>query len=107
MVAGLDEMHRLSKESVERMMASFGAVSRGWQTLAVEMTEVSKKAFEANSSHLGQLLAVRTLDKAVELQSDYARTAYQGLVAEASKVNGMVVDMAKEAVKPFEVLKTA
>ena len=107
MVTGFDEIQRLSQEGVERMMASFGAFSKGWQTLAVEMTEVSKKAFEANSSYVEQLLAVRTLDKAVEVQTDYARAAYQGLVAETSKVNGLVVDMAKEAVKPFEVLETA
>lgn len=106
MVTSFDDVQKLSKESLERAVASFGAVQKGFQALAAEMTEASQKAFAANTAYVERLVAARTLDRAVEVQSDYARTAYEALVAEAGKVNGLLVDMAKGAVKPYEVVKT-
>lgn len=106
MWTGFHDYQQLSKESVERTLAAIGAVSKGVSALTVEMTEASRKAFTANASYLERLAGARTLDKAVEVQTDYARTAYETLVSETSRVNGLVVDMAKEAAKPFTIIKT-
>lgn len=105
MLTNFEDVQKLSKESVERALASLGAVSKGLHALAAEMTEVSQKAFAVNSAYVEQLLAARTLDRAVEVQADYARSTYESLVAEATRVNGIVVDMAKDAVKPYEIVK--
>ena len=43
------------------------------------------------------------------MQTEYAKTAYEGFVAEASKLGELYADLAKESYKPFETLiaKTA
>jgi hypothetical protein len=50
------------------------------------------------------LFGVKSLDKAIEVQTEYAKTAYEGFVAKASKIGELYADLAKETYKPFEVL---
>ena len=47
---------------------------------------------------------MKTLDKALEIQSDYAKSAYEGYVAFASKVGELVTDLARESAKPYEAI---
>jgi hypothetical protein len=47
-------------------------------------------------------MGAKSLDKAVEIQSEYARDAYEALVAQTTRIGGIVTDMAKESCKPFE-----
>jgi hypothetical protein len=47
---------------------------------------------------------VKSVDKAIEVQTEYAKTAYEGFVAKASKIGELYADLAKETYKPFETL---
>ncbi len=47
---------------------------------------------------------MKSLEKAIELQTEYAKTAYEGFVAEATKISEMYADLAKESYKPFEAM---
>ena len=38
------------------------------------------------------------------MQTEYAKTAYEGFVAKASKISELYADLAKETYKPFESL---
>ena len=49
-----------------------------------------------------KLFGVKSFDKALEVQSEYAKSAYEGFVAEATKIGELYADFAKEAYKPFE-----
>jgi hypothetical protein len=53
-----------------------------------------------------KLFGAKSLDKAIEIQADYAKTAYEGFVAEATKIGELYVDLAKESYKPFEAYMT-
>ncbi len=103
MLNGFDELQKLSKEGMDRAMISIGAWSKGVQAITAEVTEGSKRAYEANSAFVQDLMGARTLDRAIEVQTGYAKSAYETLVAQTTKLNEMWVDMTKDAVKPFEV----
>ena len=45
-----------------------------------------KKSFEDGSAALEKLFGAKSLEKAIEIQSDYAKSAYEGFVAEATKM---------------------
>jgi hypothetical protein len=47
---------------------------------------------------------VKSLDKALEVQTDYAKTAYETFVAESQKIAGMYTELAKQTFKPLEGL---
>jgi hypothetical protein len=48
------------------------------------------------------LLGVKSLEKAVEVQSEYAKTAVQDYVAYATKLGELYADLTKEAFKPYD-----
>jgi hypothetical protein len=102
MIKNFDEIQNASKESMDATMRSFGALSKASQAIAAEVADYSKKSFEDGTKVLEQLLGVRSLDKAIEIQTDYAKTAYEGFVAQATKIGELYADLAKETYKPFE-----
>jgi hypothetical protein len=104
MINGFEDIQKLGQDNVDVALKSVGAVSKGFQAIAVEAADYSKRAFEAGSSAFEKLLAAPSLDKAVEVQSDFARTAYEGYVGQVTKVGTLVAEMAKDAYKPYETL---
>jgi hypothetical protein len=102
MIKNFDEIQNASKESMDATMRSFGALSKASQAIAAEVADYSKKSFEDGTKVLEQLLGARSLDKAIEIQTDYAKTAYEGFVSQATKIGELYADLAKETYKPFE-----
>lgn len=104
MVKNFEDLQQVSKENMDVAMKSIGAVSKSAQAIMVEVTDYSKKAFEEGTSALEKLFGAKSLEKAIELQTEYAKSAYEGFVAEATKLSELYADLAKESYKPFETL---
>jgi hypothetical protein len=102
MFKNFDDMQKVSKDSMDVAMKSFGAFSKASQTIAAELADYSKKSFEDGTKVMERLLGAKSLDKAIEIQADYAKTAYEGFVAQATKMGELYTDFAKETYKPFE-----
>jgi hypothetical protein len=98
----LDDVQKIGKDNVDATLKSFGATSKAMQAIAAEVTNYSKKSFEDGTAALERLLGAKSLEKAIEVQSDYVKTAYEGFVAQATKMGELYADLAKEAYKPFE-----
>ncbi len=101
-VKGFEDIQKLGKDNMELTMKSFGAVSKGLQAIAVEVADYSKKSFEDGSATFEKLIGAKSLEKAIEIQSEYAKTAYEGFVAGATRIGELYADMAKELYRPFE-----
>jgi hypothetical protein len=102
MVKNFEDLQTVGKDNVEATLKSFGAFSKSGQAIAVEVADYSKKSFEQGTAALEKLFGVKSFDKAFEVQADYAKTAYEGFVAQASKLGELYADLAKETYKPFE-----
>ncbi|MCS0496671.1 phasin family protein [Ancylobacter mangrovi] len=98
----MDEIQKLGKDNLDIAMKSFGTMSKGVQAIAVEVADYSKKSFEEGTAAAEKLFGAKTLDKAVEIQSDYFKNAYEGFVAQATKMGELYADLAKETYKPYE-----
>ena len=97
-----EDLQQVSKENMDNALKSFGALSKTGQAIAVEVADYSKKSFEDSTAAIEKLFGVKSLDKAIEVQTAYAKSAYEGFVAEATKIGELYADFAKEAFKPFE-----
>ena len=102
MLKNFEDFQKLGKDNMDTCMKQFGTVSKGFQTIATEFADYSKKSFEHGSAAFEKLLGAKSLEKAIEIQSDYVKTAYEGFVAEAAKMGELYTDLAKETYKPFE-----
>jgi hypothetical protein len=58
---------------------------KGLQAIGARVTDYSKRAFEDASRAFEQLVGAKSLESVVEIQSQYAKKAYDTWVAEASK----------------------
>lgn len=92
----------LTKHNNDTAMKSLSLISKGMQELASGAADYSKKSLEQGTEALEKMFAARSLEKAMEIQSDYMKTAYESFIAESNRVSELCADVAKEVYKPFE-----
>ena len=97
-----DQMQKMSKDSMDMAMASFGTWTKNAQAIATEVADYSKKSFEGSAAAWEKLIGAKSIEKAMEVQSDYLKSSYEYFVAEATMLGELYAGLAKEAYKPFE-----
>jgi hypothetical protein len=102
MFQSFEDTTKAGKEFMDSNLKSFASLSKSLQSLASEAGEYSKKSWESGSATLEKMFSAKSLEKAVEIQTDYAKQAYEGFVAQATKMSEIYAEMAKDAYKPFE-----
>jgi len=102
MLKGFEEFQKVGKDGFDAYVRSFGEMNKGFQAIAAEMTDYSKKAFEDSTRVFEQLVGCKSVEQAVEIQSKFAKSAYETYMAEMSKIGEMYVGLAKDAYKPVE-----
>ncbi len=98
----VEEFQNYGKEQFDAAVASAGTCTKSLQAIAAAYGDYTKKSFEEGSAFIEKLAGVRSLDKALEVQTSYAKSAYETFVAESTKIGELYKDFAKEAYKPFE-----
>jgi hypothetical protein len=98
----VEEFQNYGKEQFDAAVASAGTCTKNMQAIATAYTDYAKKSYEEGAAFLEKLAGVRSIDKALEVQTDYAKTAYETFVAESTKIGELYKDIAKETYKPFE-----
>ncbi|NIX77729.1 phasin family protein [Microvirga terricola] len=102
MIQSFDEIQKFGQDSMDAAMRSLGALSSNAQAIAAESAEYARKTFEQGSSAVEKLFGVRTIDKAVEVQTDYVKGAYDSLVSQSAKMSVLYSALATETLKPYE-----
>ena len=104
-----DEAKRMGQEAQEGVERGFEAASRsfaeankGFQALAAEMMSYSKATFDDAMRTWEQLIGVKSLEQAFEIQSQYAKRVYENHMAELSKLREMYTGMVRDASQPIE-----
>jgi phasin family protein len=97
-----EDMQKLGKDSMDMAMNSFGTLSKSAQALAVEMVDYSKKSIEGSAAAWEKLMGAKSVEKAMQVQSEYLKSSYEDFVAEMTKLGELYVNLAKETYKPFE-----
>lgn len=71
------------------------------QTIANAYSECTKRSLDDIRSYVERLTGARSLDKAVEIQNEFAKRSFQGFVADSQKIFGLYGELAKQTFKPF------
>jgi len=106
MINGFDDIQKQSQANFDAATKSFGEVNKGLQGIASEVTDYSKKALEDGTQAFEKMVGAKSLEQAFEIQTTFAKSAYDNYVAQFSKLSEMYVDLAKEAYKPVETAVT-
>jgi phasin family protein len=98
----VEDIQQYGKEHFETVVASATTLQNGFQAIASAYGDYTKKSFEDTKSFVEKLSGVKSLDKAMEVQTEYAKSAYETFIAESQKIAGLYTDVAKQTLKPFE-----
>ena len=102
MFMNFEAIQKFGKDQIEATTAATAELTKGLQTIATEATDYSKKSMASSKEHMEKLMAVKKLDEAMTLQTDFAKSAYEGFVAQLTKMTELYTSVAKEAFKPVE-----
>ena len=102
MIKSFEEFQSMGKDGVEAYVASASAFTKGFQAIATETAEFSRKSFEKGSEVTEKVLAAKSFDKALEVQQGFAKEAFESYVSQMNKFGELYIAAAKDAYKPFE-----
>jgi hypothetical protein len=95
-----EEFERVSKDGFDASVRALGEWNKGFQAIAATVADYSKRAFEDGTRAWEQLIGVKSVEQAWEIQSKYAKKAFDDYASHASKLSEMYVDMARNAYRP-------
>ena len=76
------------------------------QAIASAYGDYTRKSFDDTRSFVDRLSGVKSIDKALEVQTEYAKSAYETFVTESQKIAGLYTDLAKQTFRPLENIAT-
>ena len=102
MATQYDDVQKLFKENLDNAAKSAGVVTKGLQAIAAEAQDYSKKSVEEGSKFVEKLLASKSLDAVIEVQTEYLKKSYEDAIGQMTKMGELYADLAKEIAKPYE-----
>jgi hypothetical protein len=96
----LEDFQKFSKDQLEALTSASTTLSKGLQDIAAESSDYSKNAFAAGTAMYEKLLGARSVETAIQIQTEFAKQAYEGFVAQATKVSDLYTKVASDAMKP-------
>ena len=88
-------------------MASVTAATKGAETLGAHAVAFSKKAVEDQVAAAKTLASAKSVQEVIELQTGFAKTAFETYVAEMNKMAEIVAASVKESSSPLNARVTA
>ena len=90
----VEDIQQYGKEHLETVVASATTLQNGIQTIATAYGDYTKKSYEDTKSFIEKLSGVKSLDKALEVQTEFAKSAYETFVAESQKIRELHGELA-------------
>ena len=90
-----------SREQIDAADVSTNSFPSGFHAIATAYSDYSKKSFEDTRSFVEKLSGVKSVDKAIEIQTEFAKSTFETFMAESHKIGALYRDLATQSYKPF------
>jgi phasin family protein len=107
MSKGFEEVTQFGQDNVEAMVASSKVMAKAAEEMNAEVIAFSKKSYEDSMAAAKEIASARSVSEFFERQTAFAKTSFETFVAEATKLNEMYSQAAKEAFAPLNARFTA
>jgi hypothetical protein len=74
------------------------------RTIAHAYGSYTERSFQETSCFVEKLMGVRSFDKVIEVQTEFARQAYETFVAESQKICELYTELARESFRSWQSL---
>ena len=92
------------KEQIDAATTSFASSTTfptGFQAIATAYGDYTKRSFEDTRAFVEKLSGAKSVDKAIEIQTEFAKSAFETFMAESQKIGALYRDLATQSYKPF------
>ncbi len=96
-----EEMVGITKGNVEALVTSSRIAASGAQAIGQEAVDLGKQGLEEASAAVKGFAEAKSPTELLQLQSDYARAAFDRMVSNSSKMTESLVKFAGEAFEPL------
>jgi phasin family protein len=96
-----EEMTDLAKGNVEALVASTKLAAKGVEKIGQEVAEYSRKSFEDASAAIKGFAEVKSPADLFRLQGDFARTQFDSVIAESSKLSETMIKLTGDMFEPI------
>ena len=97
----VEELNSFGKGNLEAMVESSKIAAKGLETLSQEAAEFTRKSFESATAAMKSLAATRSPTEFMKLQSDYARSVFDTMIAGTSRSTEMALKLANDVAQPL------
>ncbi|MDA1097672.1 MAG: phasin family protein [Proteobacteria bacterium] len=101
LVEGYDEIAASGKESIEAWSAASTAYGKGVEAIGGEWLNFAKKMLDENVQVTKAIMGAKSLNEVMDLQSEFVRGSFDGLMAQSTKVGELATKVAQDAVEPI------
>jgi phasin family protein len=98
---GYERFAGFGKENMEAYMKAATTMTKAFEQINGEVMTFSKQHMEDSMSAFKAVLGARSFQEAWEVQSDFAKTALDSYISQASKLNELWLSSAKQAAEPL------
>ena len=106
-LSALGEVNANQKKNLEAVVASVTAATKGAEALGAQAMAYSKKALEDQVAAAKSLTSAKSVQEVVELQTAYAKSAFEAYIAEMTKASETVSASVKQSFQPINERVTA
>ena len=99
---GYDEFAAINKDTMDACVKAGNVMAKGLEDLGKTAFAFAQSQAEANVAAAKKLMAAKTINDVLEIQSDLARSQFDAYVAEGTKVSEMYVKVANETIEPIQ-----
>ena len=78
----------------------------GFQAIANAYREYTMRSLEETACFVEKFTAVRSVDKAIEVQSEFAKQAYANFLTQSERICGLYGEWTQQFFRPLEKLAT-
>lgn len=102
MAKEMEDFTKFGQAGMDTALKAWGEWAKGWQAVTAEMTDYTKRSFEDGTKTFEKLATARTIEQVMEIQTSYAKRAYDDYMQQMTRIGSMYADLAKGSTKPFE-----
>jgi phasin family protein len=97
-----EHMEKLQKENVDAFVQASTVVARAFEDMGKAYMAYAQAAADMSLATGKAMLGAKTLHEVVDLQNEYAKTSFDSLLAETTKLSELSVKAANEAMEPIQ-----
>lgn len=103
---GYEDAQGFGKENVDALVQASTIFAKGAEQISKQMMALTQNSMQSSVVTAKALLGCKTLRDVIDLQTDYARSSFDSLMAEGAKLSELSMKVTNEAIAPIQARVT-